>query len=468
MKKTKIIATIGPGCDSKEALQKLVDSGVVCFRINLSHGSNDNKKKYFDLIKYLTLSEGGRPTILADLAGPKIRIEELKTPLKVKKGDLVEITNEKTGERAIPVSRGIKFRKLNPGARILIDDGRIALEVKERITDNTILCQALEGGEINSKKGVNFPGVELDIPALTEQDKKDLTLSLKSGADWIALSFVRSHRDYKIISEKIKDLGYSTPVIAKVEKWEAVENAQAIIKAFDAVMVARGDLGVEVPLERVPAIQKNVIKIANDFGKPVIIATQILDSMINRTTPTRAEVSDIANAIIDGADSLMVTGETAVGKHPQKVIKVLRRVIEETELSAINKQTNSEPTKKKISTAKAISHAACTVARVQKIDILVTMTHSGSTARMVARHRPNTRIVAMTPFKEICRRLNLVWGVEPIVVSSYSSSDEIPGIVMFMLKRMNIYEKGKKFIVTGGVPVGLPGTTNYLSVLSFD
>ena len=468
MNKTKIIATIGPGCDSKEALQKLVDSGVVCFRINLSHGSNDNKKKYFDLIKYLTLSEGGRPTILADLAGPKIRIEELKTPLKVKKGDLVKITNEKTGERVIPVSRGIKFRKLNPGARILIDDGRIALEVKERITDNTILCQALESGEISSKKGVNFPGVELDIPALTEQDKKDLALSLKSGADWIALSFVRSHRDYKIISEKIKDLGYSTPVIAKVEKWEAVENAQAIIKAFDAVMVARGDLGVEVPLERVPAIQKNVIKIANDFGKPVIIATQILDSMINRTTPTRAEVSDIANAIIDGADSLMVTGETAVGKHPQKVIKVLRRVIEETELSAINKQTNSEPTKKKISTAKAISHAACTVARVQKIDILVTMTHSGSTARMVARHRPNTRIVAMTPFKEICRRLNLVWGVEPIVVSSYSSSDEIPGIVMFMLKRMNIYEKGKKFIVTGGVPVGLPGTTNYLSVLSFD
>tara|TARA_B100000886_G_C20418038_1_gene490140 strand:+ start:1 stop:1407 length:1407 start_codon:yes stop_codon:yes gene_type:complete len=468
MNKTKIIATIGPGCDSKEALQKLVDSGVVCFRINLSHGSNDNKKKYFDLIKYLTLSERGRPTILADLAGPKIRIEELKTPLKVKKGDLVEITNEKTGERAIPVSRGIKFRKLNPGARILIDDGRIALEVKERITDNTILCQALESGEINSKKGVNFPGVELDIPALTEQDKKDLALSLKSGADWIALSFVRSHRDYKIISEKIKDLGYSTPVIAKVEKWEAVENAQAIIKAFDAVMVARGDLGVEVPLERVPAIQKNVIKIANDFGKPVIIATQILDSMINRTTPTRAEVSDIANAIIDGADSLMVTGETAVGKHPQKVIKVLKRVIEETELSAINKQTNSEPAQNKISTAKAISHAACTVARVQKIDILVTMTHSGSTARMVARHRPNTRIVAMTPFKEICRRLNLVWGVEPIVVSSYSSSDEIPGIITFMLKRMNIYEKGKKFIVTGGVPVGLPGTTNYLSVLSFD
>ncbi len=468
MNKTKIVATIGPGCDSKEALQKLVDSGVVCFRINLSHGSNENKKKYFDLIKSLNLSVGNRPTILADLAGPKIRVEELKTPLKVKKGDLVEITNEKTGERVIPVSRGIKFRKLNPGARILIDDGRIALEVKKRTTDNTILCQALESGEINSKKGVNFPGVELDIPALTEQDKKDLALSLKSGADWIALSFVRSHRDYKIISEKIKDMGHSTPVIAKVEKWEAVENAQEIIKAFDAVMVARGDLGVEVPLERVPAIQKNVIKVANELGKPVIIATQILDSMINRTTPTRAEVSDIANAIIDGADSLMVTGETAVGKHPQKVIKVLKRVIEETELSVSDKQTNSEPAQKKISTAKAISHAACTVARVQKIDIIVTMTHSGSTARMVARHRPNTRIVAMTPFKEIYRRLNLVWGVEPVVVSSYSSSDEIPGIAMFVLKRMNIYEKGKKFIITGGVPVGLPGTTNYLSVLSFD
>ena len=467
MNKTKIIATVGPGCDSKEALQKLVDSGVVCFRINLSHGSNDNKKKYFDLIKSLTFSKGDRPTILADLAGPKIRIEQLKVPFKVIKGDNVEITNEKPGVRSIPVSKGVRFRKLNPGARILIDDGRITLEVKKIITDNTILCVALESGEINSKKGVNFPGIELDVPALTEQDKKDLVLSLKSGADWIALSFVRSHRDYKIISEKIKEMGYSTPVIAKVEKWEAVENAQEIITVFDAVMVARGDLGVELPLERVPTIQKSVIKIANDLGKPVIIATQILDSMINRTTPTRAEVSDIANAIIDGADSLMVTGETAVGKHPQQVVEVLKRVIEETELSAIKKQT-IESTQKKISTAKAISHAACTVARVQKIDILVTMTHSGSTARMVARHRPNTRIIAMTPFKETSRRLNLVWGVEPIVVSSYSSSDEIPGIVISMLKKMNIYEKGKKFIVTGGVPVGLPGTTNYLSVLGFD
>tara|TARA_Y100000748_G_scaffold100564_2_gene83698 strand:+ start:762 stop:2168 length:1407 start_codon:yes stop_codon:yes gene_type:complete len=465
MNKTKIIATVGPGCDSKKELQRLVDVGVVCFRINLSHGTGESKKKYFDLVRSLKMSTGYRPTILADLAGPKIRIARLDTPVEIKKGDKIEISSEKKGPGVIPVSKGVKFKKVNRGAGILIDDGRISLEVKKRSTDHTIVCHVLEDGLIKSKKGVNFPGVELDVPVLTNQDQKDLVLSLSNGADWIALSFVRSYSDYELISSKIKNLGYNVPVIAKIEKWEAVNDVENIIDAFDAVMVARGDLGVELPLERVPLIQKKVIEKANESGKPVIIATQILDSMIERTTPTRAEVSDIANAIIDGADALMVTGETAIGKHPKKVISVLRRVIEETETSRLDSGGQSQKVSEKINTARAISQAACTVARVQKIDILVTMTHSGSTARMAARYRPSARIIAMTPFKQTCHMLNIIWGVTPIVVSEYSSSDEIPEVAISSLRDMGFFDKGKKFVITGGVPVGVPGTTNYLSVL---
>jgi pyruvate kinase len=465
MNKTKIIATVGPGCDDESTLQALVELGVCCFRINLSHGSKDQKIKYFDTIRSLRTPLGLRPTILADLAGPKIRVKNLEKPLCIKQGDSIVLSNDQEGSGIISVSNGVRFEKVNPGAQILIDDGRVSLEVKNLASDQTLKCIALVDGVIENRKGVNFPGIALNVPVLTEQDEADLQISLSKEADWIALSFVRSPSDYDLVREKIRDAGHTTPIMGKIEKWEAVQNIDGIIDSFDAVMVARGDLGVETPIEKVPLVQKEVIEKANQAGKPVVIATQILDSMIDRPVPTRAEVSDIANAILDGADSLMVTGETAVGKHPKKVIGVLSRVIEETESSIDYEKHSNKFINKKLNTANAISHAACSVSGDQGIGVLVTMTHSGSTARMAARYRPAAKIVAMTPFKETCRRLAIVWGVNPLLVDNYKSADEIPEIANKVLRKKGLIEEGERFVITGGIPVGVPGTTNYLSVL---
>ncbi len=463
--KTKIIATVGPSCFSKEKIHSLIESGVTCFRVNLSHGTQSQKSKCFDLIRSSQLNSGIRPTILADLSGPKIRVRRLENSISIKKDELFYISSERTGKNVIPISDGIKFQKVKKGDRVLIDDGKISLEVEKSISNRTLSCRALFDGVVEQRKGINFPGIELDLPSLTDQDKQDLQLALKKGADWIALSFVRSPSDYILLKNEIKKSGYNTPILAKIEKWEAVKIMNDIIDAFDAVMVARGDLGVELPLEQVPVIQKKVIKRAIKAGKPVVLATQILDSMTKRPFPTRAEVSDIANAILDGADALMVTGETAVGKHPIKVIKVLSRVIHETEQNINYKNFIKDISKKKLNTAQAISHAACSVAYKQRINKIITMTHSGSTARMVSRYRPAAKIFAMTPFKETCRQLGIVWGVSPLLVKNYNTSDDIPLIANAVLMENKTLRKNEKYVITGGVPVGVPGTTNYLSVL---
>lgn len=462
--KTKIIATVGPSCSTQPVLQSLVNAGVDCFRVNLSHGTMEEKGNFFDLVKSVKTKTGERPAILADLSGPKIRVNGLKDIINLSKGDIVKISNEEKGEGVIPVSNVVRFQSVNQGAKILINDGLVTLKVKEHVSNKTLICETLISGKVEDRKGVNFPGIDLDVPPLTKQDELDLKLSLEKGADWIALSFVRSASDYDLVKAKVKEQGFLTPIMAKIEKWEAVVNLDSIINTFDAVMVVRGDLGVELPLERVPLIQKDVIAKASQASKPVIIATQILDSMTERPVPTRAEVSDIANAILDGADSLMVTGETAAGKHPEKVIKVLNRVIKETESSIDYKEFYIEPDSQNIDTAQAISHAACSVVQDQGIKILVTMTHSGSTARMAARYRPNARIIAMTPKKTTCRQLSIVWGVSSILVDKYSSSNEIPDLANKVLKRKKLLKKNEKYVITGGVPVGIAGTTNFLSV----
>ena len=346
----------------------------------------------------------------------------------------------------------------------MISDGKVCLEVIKKISGESFECKTLVGGKIKEKKGVNFIGITLNVPALTEQYELDLELALKNGADWIALSFTRSKDDFSLIRTKIKELGYHVPIMAKIEKWEAVNNLHDIIQAFDGVMVARGDLGVEIPLERVPVIQKEIIKKAAFFGKPVIIATQILESMIKMPVPTRAEVSDIANSILDGADGLLVTGETAIGDYPIEVIRVLSRVIHQTEQSvSYNKKdyvNNSQN-----DTAVAISHAACTIAEDLNLKTIVTMTQSGSTARMVSSFRPKASIYAMTTIVETFRALSIIWGVIPVMVDNYNSSDEIPELAKNKLETMNIINKNEKFIITGGVPINVPGTTNYISVL---
>ena len=461
MNKTKIIATIGPSCSDKELLQEMVNGGVGTFRINMSHGDAQSKKRFFELVKSVSHPEGGHPAILADLCGPKIRIVDISGSLKLQDGDTVVISNkEDIGD--IFVTSSISLSNVKTGSKILINDGKVQLDVSEVIDENTLRCKTLIGGEIQKGKGVNFPGVSLGVPALTSQDKEDLKLALKEGSDWIALSFVRNASDVDEVHAIMDDFNMRLPVMAKIEKWEALEDLANIINTFDGVMVARGDLGVEIPSGKVPAAQKEIISLASANGKPVVIATQLLESMVDSHTPTRAEVSDISNSVFDGVDCLMVTGETAMGKYPVEVIKTLNQVITETEASKIaNKNKLPEQVSK---TADAISHAVCQISDDLNIKVIMTMTHSGSTARMISSYRPKSSIFALTPFNKIVRQLQLVWGVQPIKVDNYDNVDNIPNLCNKILKHINVIDLNEQFVITGGVPMGIAGTTNYLSI----
>ena len=464
--KTKIIATIGPACDNKNTLEAMLDAGVNAFRLNMSHGDDATKRKLYSLVRSLKLSDGQRPCILTDLAGPKIRITDVLPDFKLEIGQSITITNENDAdENHMKVTSGVGFKNVFEGAQILINDGRIKLEVKDNISTHALICETVIGGEIELNKGINFPGITLDAPALTDQDKIDLRVALEMGADWIALSFVRSAEDLDSVLAIMDEAGVRRPVMAKIEKWEALNDIGAITESFDAVMVARGDLGVEIPAEQVPLAQKQVIEVADTLGKPVVIATQMLESMVNSQTPTRAEVSDVANAIFDGVDAILVTGETAIGKYPVEVISTLNRVIQQTE-KAIDVQRTVQP-EEVSKTADAISHAVCEIAIDLDINAIMTMTHSGSTARMIARYRPFANVYALTPFDHIMRQLQLVWGVTPIQVETYKNMEVIPDICKEVIEKLQLIDQGSKFLITGGVPMGVAGTTNYLSVQTF-
>ena len=462
--KTKILATIGPACTNKNILEQMVKSGVNAFRVNMSHGSIEEKKSLFTEIKKLGSGSHSYPTIIADLAGPKIRIKNVKENLKLNQNDKIIISNTNDiNDETITVSSGFTFGKVSKGAKILINDGRVQLEVLKKISPHSIQVKTLVGGNIENGKGVNFPGIGIDMPPLTEQDFIDLSLAIDEGADWIALSFVRSPRDKESVDLILKDKKATIPVIAKIEKWEALEKLDKIIDTFDGVMVARGDLGVEIPQEQVPLIQKKIISAANKAGKPVIIATQLLETMIKSPTPTRAEISDIANAIFDGTDALLVTGETAIGKFPQKVIEVLNKVIIETERT-IDFNNMLQPIGHEHYTADAISHATCQIANDMNIGVILSLTHSGSTARMIARYKPPADIIALTPVEKTYRQLSIIWGVTPKMIKEYSNSDDIPTVSAKFINDNDILVSGDRYVVTGGVPVGVAGTTNYLFV----
>ena len=461
MNKTKIIATVGPSCNKKEILQEMVDSGVGTFRINMSHGEIDSKKHLFKLIKSVKHPEGGHPAILADLCGPKIRIIDVSDDYTINDGDIVTISN-KEGLGDILITNSISLSNVTTESKILINDGRVQLKVDEVIDDYTLRCKAIIGGQIQKGKGVNFPGASLGVPALTDQDKEDLRLALNQGSDWIALSFVRNASDIDEVHKIMDNLNIHLPVMAKIEKWEALEDLENITNAFDGLMVARGDLGVEIPSGEVPAAQKKIIALASASGKPAVIATQLLESMIESHTPTRAEVSDISNSVFDGVDCLMVTGETAMGKYPVEVIKTLNQIISETEGSKITNENVLPDVVLK--TADAISHAVCQISDDLKIKVIMTMTHSGSTARMISSYRPQSSIYALTPFTKIVRQLQLIWGVQPMRVDNYDNVDSIPGLCNKILDHIKVINKKDQFVITGGVPMGIAGTTNYLSI----
>ena len=458
---TKIIATIGPSCDTLETLQSMVQEGVGTFRINMSHGDAESKKRLFDLVKSINIDQGERPAIIADLCGPKIRITDVPENFHPNEGDSLVLCNQK-GLGEICVTDSISFSDVSVGSKILINDGKTQLEVKELASAESLTCEVIIGGEILMSKGVNFPGITLGVPALTDQDRDDLRLALSEGADWIALSFVRNAKDIQPVHEIMKDCDSYLPVMAKIEKWEALEDLQNITEAFDGIMVARGDLGVEIPSGQVPLAQKEIIELAGANGKPVVIATQLLESMIESPTPTRAEVSDIANAIFDRVDCLMVTGETAMGKYPVEVVKTLNQVINESEVS--NNEPKNPLPEVITKTADAISHAVCQIAEDLEIKVIMTMTHSGSTARMISRYRPNTAIYALTPFNHIVRQLQLVWGVQSVKVDNYDNVENIPAMCNTILNDLEVIDIKDQFVITGGVPMGIAGTTNYLSI----
>ncbi|NIA18499.1 MAG: pyruvate kinase [Simkaniaceae bacterium] len=466
--RTKILATIGPGCDNIKTLQAMTDSGVNIFRINLSQGTPESKRRHIRLVKQLSTRFGGHPAILADLAGPKIRITRCPDNLVLAPGDIVKITNDETADDdAILVTSGFAFEALVENASVVMADGRIQLRVVKQTSPHTLVCETIFGGPVVPKKGVNFPGVEIDLPPLTKMDEADLRMCIDEGVDWIALSYVRAATDRQYIDHIFEETQVRFPVVAKIEKWEALQDLENIINEFDAVMVARGDLGAEIPTEQVPLVQKRILKEANRHGKPAIIATQMLDSMIENPVPTRAEVSDIANAIFEGADGLLVTGETAIGKHPVKVINTLKKVILEIE-STIDYDSPGHGAAGALWTAEAIAQAACNVAADLGLDTIVTMTHSGSTARMISRYRPNARIFALTPFSHISRRVSMYWGVYAFVIETFHHIEEIPQRAKEILYRENLLPRGSQYVISGGVPIGISGTTNYLSVQNMD
>ena len=467
-RKTKIMVTAGPSTADKKTIQKLIDSGVNLFRINLSHGDPEDTRKWFKLISSCKSPYGGRPAILADLAGPKIRVKDVLDGFSLKKGQKVRISaSESADDKTIQISKWVEFGGIRKGARILIDDGKVQLDVIRLISNTTLECVTVIPGPVLNRKGLNFPGVELNLDTLTPKDIRDLEIAVQEEADWIALSFTKSGSDYQVVKDKIQEFGGGDiPIMGKIERWEATQNIDDIIDNFDAVMVARGDLGGEIPSEQVPLIQKLITRKATEKGVPVVIATQLLESMITKPVPTRAEVSDIANAVLDGTDALLLTGETAVGDHPIEAVKVLSKVILETENSFDLQSLSKDGFKPGV--AGAIGHATCWIADDLEIPVIVTMTHSGSTAQKISHYRSKSRVVALTPIEKTCRRLALIWGVTPIIVEHYETSDQIPVIASEILLKNKLLKEGEKFVVTGGVPVGKPGTTNYLTVLTLD
>ena len=460
--KTKIVVTLGPASDSPELLRELLRAGLNVARINTSHADPEAIVRQIRLLREAAAAENRVVGLLLDLAGPKIRVANIPPGGRTLVAGET-LTLGPAAEADLQIRPAVGFKAVADEAQVMLDDGRFRLEVLGHISDTLLELKVIYGGLLTPNKGVNFPGVALDVPSVSEADKANLRLGLREGIDWVALSFVRSASDREPIEAIFAEEGRRVPVMAKIEKPEAVEDLAAIIDVFDGIIVARGDLGVEMALEQVPLIQKRIISACRAAGKPVITATQLLDSMVTAPTPTRAEVNDVANAIFDGTDALMLSNETAVGKYPVEAVKTLHNVALATE-SSVLAQRRDGGQRAKVTVGTAISHAACTIARECGFPVIVTMTHSGVTARGVSRFRPAARIVAFSPSDQTCRQLQLVWGVFPLLVEEFTSTDEMIANAEKRLLDQGLIGTGEYFVFTAGVPIGIAGSTNLLKV----
>ena len=461
-RRTKIVCTLGPAVASKEAIVGLVRDGMNVARLNFSHGDHADHQQNYDWVREATDETGQAVGVLADLQGPKIRLGRFKEgATEWKDGEIVRITTEDvegTHDRVSTTYKGLA-RDASPGDRLLVDDGKVGLVCVE-VDGNDVVCRVTEGGPVSNNKGVSLPGMNISVPALSEKDKDDLRFALRMGVDLIALSFVRSPADVDLVHEIMDEVGRRVPVIAKLEKPEAVDAIESIILAFDAVMVARGDLGVEIPLEEVPAVQKRVIQIARENAKPVIVATQMLDSMIENSRPTRAEASDVANAVIDGADAVMLSGETSVGVDPHNVVRTMSRIVRSAEDSGIEPKLQHVPRTKR----GVVAYAAKDIATNLHAKAIITFTTSGDTARRVARLRPDLPLLAFTPNQQVRSQLAVTWGTDTFLCRRTHTTDDMIAVVDESLLALDDYNEGDTIVVVAGTPPGIPGTTNTIRV----
>ncbi|WP_298221467.1 pyruvate kinase [Flavobacterium sp.] len=468
-KKTKIVATLGPACSTRAVLKDMIDAGVNVFRVNFSHADYEDIKEKIGLIRGLNEEFGYTTAILGDLQGPKLRVGVMKEDVVVNDGDLITFqTAEDVPGTAQRVYMNYKeFPKdVNPGERILLDDGKLIFEAVETNKKTEVVCRVVQGGPLKSKKGVNLPNTTVSLPALTKKDVKDAIFAIEQKVDWIALSFVRTAEDLMELQELIaKHSDHKIPIIAKIEKPEGVANIDKIVAFCDGLMVARGDLGVEVPAHEVPLIQKKLVNRAKTARIPVIIATQMMETMISSLTPTRAEVNDVANSVMDGADAVMLSGETSVGNYPVQVIEKMTQIIEAVEDSPlIQVPQNTPQVRTKRFITKSICHHAAMMANVIKAKAICTLTNSGYTAFQISAWRPSAHILVFTSNKRILTQLNLLWGVKSFYYDKYVSTDDTVTDINQMARDRGFVDKGDFLINLAAMPVADKGMVNTLRV----
>jgi pyruvate kinase len=467
--KTKIIATLGPSSTALSKLKSLIQAGVNVFRVNFSHASHAEVLETVSNIRKISTSTNTHVAILGDLQGPKIRLGTVEENSKVKKGDLISITTNKVdfGNSSLVSINYPDFPKdVSENEKILVDDGKLIFKVVKTNKKDLVEAKVVQGGDLKSKKGVNLPNTKISLPALTQKDKEDALFAIKNDFDWIALSFVRTKQDVKLLEKLIKkNSEQKIPIIAKIEKPEAIENIGGILKAADGLMVARGDLGLEIPAEEVPLKQKLLVKKAKQARKPIIIATQMMESMIDSLTPSRAEVNDVANSVMDGADAVMLSGETSVGKYPVEVVKTMGKIISGVENSPLIKVPNTLPEiKSKRVITKAVCFHACNIANEIGASAICTLTNSGYTAWQISSWRPSAMILVFTSNKKVLSQLCLLWGVKCIYYDNFVSTDKTVEEVNQLAIEKGFVKKGAHVVNLAAMPVKDKGQVNTLRI----
>ena len=469
---TKIVATVGPASNSYETLLDLVKAGVNVFRLNFSHGTHEDHQKVINHITYINDKYGLHVSILADLQGPKLRVGQIENnALELEEGQIITMVNEECIGNAekIYMSYESFARDVNVGERVLVDDGKLAFDVVETNGVDMVKLRTVASGTLSSRKGVNLPNTKISLPSLTEKDLIDLEFILTQPVNWIALSFVRSPKDLKDLKARIDAVNHPAKIISKIEKPEAIEKLDKIIKYSNAVMVARGDLGIEVPIERLPAIQKQIIRKCIQRARPVIVATQMMDSMITSLTPTRAEVTDVANAVLDGADAVMLSGETSVGKHPIRVVQAMNKIIEEAERHYQIADRRPTPAQKsRTFLSDVVCFNACKTAEEINAKAIIGMTSSGYTAFKVSSYRPNSKIFIFSDQMHMLATLNLVWGVHCFYYDKFTSTDGTIDDVLDILRSADRIKPGEILVNTGSMPIHKRYRTNMMKVTVVD